>query len=959
MATRLTRTLLLCACSAAVLTYQDAQADQPVEQVAQTTGNPAEPAPAAAAASDQLEEVTVTAEKRAENILDVPTSISVLGGTQLAEQHVEGYDDLTRAVPGVSFSAGGAAGVGVGSESLEIRGISSDVGAATVGIYLDEVPVTLLNQTGTFSPKPFDINRVELLRGPQGTLYGASSEGGTVRFLTNQPNLDEYQVDVSGDVSGTDHGGVNGDGKAIVNVPIIPGILAIRMGAEFTDQSGWIDNYGHIPGVFDVSNGDLLHSEVNGERDQVYRFALTYQPEADFTITPAVTYQREFQADSPAFFLNEGMFNQSEEEPEWARDTDVIGSLTVDKGVGFGTVTSISSFFYRQFNRDRDGTFYDPDVVVPYYLDTDSGNPSPQNDANTQRLANSKEVNDVLAFNPTQSIDRETNHVVTEELRIASPSEKESGLPLTWVGGLFFSNDTDLLNHYEPSPGWDALFTKIYGFGPNNPNLSPIADPAIPDLWQDYFYRDIEKRGVQQIAGFGQVDFDMLPNLHGEVGVRYQWSHLTYSREGSGWWDEGTPHNYSGESDDYALTPKFSVRYDLTPDSNLYATAAKGYRDGGVNSPIPEGLCGPYEKGVGITKEPISYAPDSLWSYEFGEKGLFADHTLSVNADLYYIQWKGVQQQIVIPVCDFDFLSNVGNAEAYGGEIEVQYKVPYVSGLTVGFNGSVEHAVLTSSGSTGAAQTGDKLLYTPDFTADFNASYNYPVSDAYTAYIRVDYDYTGSSHGNFFRDQPDFDNRPYGVANASVGVISDDGLEVQLYAKNLANNNTLIKTPEIAGLVEGYTVQPLTVGLRVEKQFSWPASPSPEVPPPAPPALPAPAPTPAPTPEKQREFQVFFDFDKSNITDAAARVIEAAAEVVKSGGIAHITVTGHTDTVGTAKYNQALSERRASAVKTQLVTDGVSGGEISTVGVGKSGLLVPTADGVREPQNRRAVIELQ
>jgi outer membrane protein OmpA-like peptidoglycan-associated protein len=134
-------------------------------------------------------------------------------------------------------------------------------------------------------------------------------------------------------------------------------------------------------------------------------------------------------------------------------------------------------------------------------------------------------------------------------------------------------------------------------------------------------------------------------------------------------------------------------------------------------------------------------------------------------------------------------------------------------------------------------------------------------------------------------------------------------------------------------------------------------APAPAAPPPEP--TPAPPAAPAKAPEAQRQFQVFFDFDKSDITSAAAKVIEAAAEAVKAGNVVQLTVTGHTDTVGSAKYNQALSERRAAAVKGQLVTDGVSAGEIVATGVGKSGLLVPTADGVREPQNRRAEIVLQ
>ena len=148
--------------------------------------------------------------------------------------------------------------------------------------------------------------------------------------------------------------------------------------------------------------------------------------------------------------------------------------------------------------------------------------------------------------------------------------------------------------------------------------------------------------------------------------------------------------------------------------------------------------------------------------------------------------------------------------------------------------------------------------------------------------------------------------------------------------------------------------------MKASINFGASAAPSPEAaaPPPPPPAAPAPASVVA-TPESARSFQVFFDFDKSDITSAAAKVIQAAADAVKAGNVVKITVTGHTDTVGTASYNQALSERRAAAVKGTLVSDGVSDGEITTIGVGKTGLLVPTADGVREPQNRRAEIVLQ
>lgn len=910
-----------------------------------------------AAASDQLETVVVTANKRAENIKDVPVSISVVGGEALEENHITSADDLTRNAPGISFTEGGGSGnAGVGAANFEIRGIASSVGAATVGVYLDEVPVTLLNQSGAFTPKFFDFDRVEVLRGPQGTLYGASSEGGTVRFLTNQPNLDQYEVDGTGDVSGTEHGGVNTDDRAVVNIPIVPGEFAIRFGAEWTLQSGWIDQYAHQPGNLAARTDQLLDSGANTERDQVFKFSAKWQPEPDFTITPSILYQREYQDDSPVFYLGEGLYNESSSIHQYAKDVDVIPSLTVDKGVGIGTLTSISSYFYRDYERGRDGTYYDPDIVVPYYLDTAA---APYTTAGKAGIADT-----TLATLPTTATDSERIRVVNEEIRLTSPSKQDSGLPFTWVIGGFYSNTTDYYNHNEYAPGWNALFEKIYGFSPSDQALSPIADyldPSDNSLWAgDRFYYDISKRGVAQYASFGQTDFDILPDLHGEVGLRYQYSNLTYSRQGGGWWDLGDIHNASGDARDYALTPKFSLTYDLSPNANIYATASKGYRDGGVNTPVPQALCGPYEKAAGIASSPPSYGPDKLWSYELGTKGTVLDNTLSYSADVYYIQWSNVQQQILIPVCAFDYISNVGDAEAYGSEAQVDYKVPFVHGLTVSGNASVEHAVITSSSGNGAAAVGEKLLFTPDWTAVLSANYSFPVGgEGMTGFVRTDYDWIGRSHGDFIRDATDFTNKQYGVLNGSIGVLTESGFEVQLYGKNLANDSTIIKSPTIADVTEAYTVMPLTVGLKVSKQFIIPTSTAPEVAPVQPVPPPAPPAPPAPAPEIQRSFQVFFDFDKSTVTDAAAAVIKAAAAAIKAGNVVQITVTGHTDTVGSAKYNQALSERRAASVKSALIAEGVASGEITTLGVGKTGLLVPTADGVREPQNRRAEIVLQ
>ena len=772
--------------------------------------------------SGKIEEIVVTAEKRSENLRDVPASISALSGATLEQQHIESLDDVTRTVPGISFSAGSGsvAGAGVGSESIEIRGIGSNVGSATVGIYVDGVPVTTPTQAGTFIPKIFELDRLEVLRGPQGTLYGASSEGGTVRFLTRQPNLDDYEFQVSSDLSGTLHGGLNTDDRGIANIPIIQGQLAVRAGIEFTGQSGWISRYEHAFEDPVDRTDSLIKSDTNAERDFALHLAATWSPSPDLVITPALIYQRQYQDDTPAFYLDQGTYNQAKSVYEYARDVDFIPSLTVDKDLGWAKVTSVSSYFYRGFDRARDGTDFDPDFVVPDCLDVDvgCGNAPPTTVYNTSSKAGLADA--LLSTLPTTATEAERTTATTEELRLTSPSRAESGLPFSWVAGLFYSTITDKLNHNEVTPGWNATFEQIYGFSPNNPALSPLADIDDPHAWNNDFYYFSTSRGYDQYAGFAQAEYAILPDLIATAGLRYQITDLSYSRQGAGFYDIGVQHNYSSSAEDYALTPKFSLKYELSDTSNIYATAAKGYRDAGVNDPVNQLLCAPYEKQIGLSgTAPGSFGPDKLWSYELGSKNLLADRQLSLNVDGYYIQWSKIQQQILIPTCAFDFISNVGDAEAYGSELELQYRLPFVKGLTLGLNSSVEKTRITSSTGNGAAAVGQQLLFTPQWTTTVSGTYSFQLMQDAVAFVRTDYDWTGRSHGDFVQNTTDYNNKQYGVLNASFGVSFDDGLDVQLYAKNLLDSVTVIREPTIADVTEAYTVPPMTIGLKVTKNF--------------------------------------------------------------------------------------------------------------------------------------------
>src|SRR5450631_2201683 len=201
-------------------------------------------APAAADEDTTLAEVVVTANKRAQDTKDVPVSIGVVDSQEILDLHIEDAEDISRIVPGVSFAAHNNGPNGPGQDNLTIRGVSSTVGNPTVSTYIDEVPIiTITGFEGTASPRLLDIERIEVLRGPQGTLYGASSEGGTIRYITNQPDSHGFSGSFRQEVSFTEHGGVNFDDRGTLNIPVIEDVFALRVSAEFGQDSGYIDHY--------------------------------------------------------------------------------------------------------------------------------------------------------------------------------------------------------------------------------------------------------------------------------------------------------------------------------------------------------------------------------------------------------------------------------------------------------------------------------------------------------------------------------------------------------------------------------------------------------------------------------------------------------------------------------------------------------------------------------------------
>ena len=330
-----------------------------------------------ASSAGQLEEIIVTAQKRTEDIKDIPFSVSAITGAQLAERHIANYDDITRTVPGIAFQAG----PGPGLDNIEIRGVSSTSGSATVGIYIDEVSVTINNSQydGAVQPKLFDLDRIEVLRGPQGTLYGASSMGGTIRFITKQPDLNAFSASVSTDLSDTHHGGFNNDEYAILNIPVIEGVFALRIGVDLANESGYIDHYIPTPtgagpagtvlalGAND-SSGVLGERGVNDVRTQVFRVVGKYAAPDDWTITPAYLWQRTAASDTNIFYPGIGLYDQDKRVAEPYTDDLNLPTLTVTKSFGWADLTSVTAYFKRDFRRITDGTYYNSNIFANYYV---------------------------------------------------------------------------------------------------------------------------------------------------------------------------------------------------------------------------------------------------------------------------------------------------------------------------------------------------------------------------------------------------------------------------------------------------------------------------------------------------------------------------------------------------------------------------------------------------------------
>jgi outer membrane receptor protein involved in Fe transport len=726
----------------------------------------------------QLEEVVVTAQKRVENLQNVPVSITALGGNELERIDSPSLVDFARRVPGLSFRS-----TGPGENEVVVRGIASASSTLrqTTGYYLDDTPISALG-LGAIDAGLFDLARIEVLRGPQGTLYGSGSMGGTVRLITNKPDFDRFSA--RGDVALAEtHGGNMSESiNAGINLPINQK-LALRGVGYLRNDGGWIDRArrvmrfnAHDPSQYRADLSLPVEKNVNGQETRGMRLALTFNPTESLSIVPSVFYQHLYMDSRADYDQPPGSGDnqlQTRIVPESIEDTFTLSNLTARFSTHALEFLSSTSYF------DRKRLDVEDVSTVPLFF--------------FQPLQTS------LIASPYTSDNR--NHAFVEEVRMSTLSDG----PFRVIAGLFYSDSTSNLGTLSRGPGFSqAVF--------------PIVD--------DIFSESQSRLNTSERAAFGELSYRILDSLTMTVGVRHFKSKTT-SVGTRGGFAVNPPRGGLTivvpeiDQEESGTNPKYLLSWQATPDALLYGTAAQGFRPGGVNGPFPNAFCGGDLAALGLTKPPEQFNADTLWNYEFGAKTRWLDRRLTVNSAVYYIDWTAVQQQVALP-CGFEFLGNFGSARSRGAELEVTAQVSdhLVLATGAGFN----KAELTGRGIAGVAGgPGDPLQNAPRWTVNGSADYSRPLTAVLTGGLTLNYQYTSEVFGSFEPTNPDYRRPGYATVQLNAR-IATDRYEYSLFVNNLTNVNAqtafagsaALDTPGVRVVVP---IRPRTIGLKVAVRF--------------------------------------------------------------------------------------------------------------------------------------------
>jgi iron complex outermembrane recepter protein len=745
-----------------------------------------------AADGASLDEVIVTARKRDESLADVPASITVFSTQALQEMNIQSFDDYATKVPNVSFTYGaGPTGISE-ARTVAIRGITGQnlIGSSgATGFYIDDTPVP-----GSVDPRVVDIDNIEVLKGPQGTLFGESSLGGNVRLITKRPDLSANGFGYMAQAGWTSGGGsADGGGSLVGNVILIPDTLATRVVLFVNHDAGYLTRT--FP---DPSSAATTDPFLAAPRDSVGNqgaqttyggsLALLLKATDNFEARLRVMFQNSVDHGFPATFAPLPAFtpvytiDRAFDVQPRASDDWALPSLDLKySGAGWSFVSS-SSYFYRHTQDIEDSTYGTQQIFNGYYGVT--GLPAQPFLWDGERFHNQLTEELRFSFEPIHNVSGTLGAYY-------SHAQNKFGIPPTYASGL----------------------------------VAATADNTVVGPWpNDLIWTDSLPTTQQDESIFAEIYYKFLERFNLTLGGRQYWLQQRADYTADGFMNFGPTPSAPTRNSESGFDPKISLSYQVAESAMVYASASEGFRAGGAQPLTP--FCA--EPSLSVS-DLTQLKSDTLWTYEVGTKIQTSHPGLFISAAAFHIDWKNLQQQVALP-CGAYFDINGERAKIDGGEIEMTAHP--LKSLAIRLGAGYEKTDISAPGALGLVgiTSGSRILGTPAWNASAGIVYTQTITGALEGFLEADYSFTGDSVSLLNSGGlGSFATRPsYSLANLRVGVKHSDS-EVSLNVHNLANAK-----PNLGDIgYDGYaqynaqgsvipqvaTLQPLTVLLQYRKNF--------------------------------------------------------------------------------------------------------------------------------------------
>jgi outer membrane receptor protein involved in Fe transport len=768
-------------------------------------------------AQQPIEEILVTATKRESTIQDVPFSINVQTQQDIRRSGASNLEELSRNVAGLTVQ-----NLGPGQSQVAIRGVSAgqivrdQPGVKEqVGVYLDESVISLSLFTPDFDL--FDLNRVETLRGPQGTLFGSGSVGGTIRYITNPPDTEAFDGSVEFDLNTITDGEVGGHVKGMVNMPFADGRAALRAVGYTTEYGGFIDARRESGGVSeDVNSGNRTGARV----------ALAFTPTDNLTVTPRIVYQ-EIETDG---FNRQEVYNLYANPFTTTRPPVQLGEreqhLLLDEEFSDETLLAdvVVEVGFDSFDLTVTGSYLERDILVSRDASALTGSVSVD--------VAMAEAGILLPSNLRDTTDLEQT---TFEARLSSTTDSR----WQWLVGAFLSDTKRDYAQRLPTPGYAPFLDAAVGAG-----TSASVANGYPDL--DSPYNADLPYDIEQFAFFGEVSYDVTDAFNLTVGGRYYDFDETRTITQGGFFSSLFDGDVDNTSSD-GFTPRVLASLALSDAVTVNAQVSQGFRLGGVNDPINLTLCTDEDE---LIFSPFQrYGDEKMWNYETGIKSSFANG-VTLNAAVFYADIEDLQVTLDAGSCSSRVSFNVADAHTAGLEFELgaqPFEAFEVSLAGSFLESEFDSTVTDALGSIlGGVEDGNRLASVPEFQLAATGTWYFPLAFAggSDAYLSATVHHVGdritqptdqlAGAGDFVSGLPfggatgnevtslDLELDAYTIVNLSAGIIKDSW-EAVLYINNLGDENANLSFDRERGgraRLGFRTNQPRTIGLTLRKSFS-------------------------------------------------------------------------------------------------------------------------------------------